>query len=146
MTISDAILHIRYTARDDAAALAGPATKELAQGLRDDAGSTPLMMLLSLRHDFPTEWAAFTSGKGDLSIPIRKNLFPYLAQTGPVTIDRLTLFARDRKAHSRRPNGFRLVEGPTGRRREMWKGRKPEPSISAIVGPWLRTRMKDEQR
>jgi hypothetical protein len=35
MTISDAILHIRYTARDGDAALAGPATKDLAQALGD---------------------------------------------------------------------------------------------------------------
>jgi hypothetical protein len=96
MTISDAILHIRYTARNGGGALAGPATKALAQALRDDTGSSPLVLLLSLRHDFPAEWAAFVSGKGDLTIPIRKNLFPYLAQTGPVMIDGLTLFAPDK--------------------------------------------------
>jgi hypothetical protein len=77
------------------------------------------MLLLSLRHDFPGEWAAFTSGKGDLSIPIRKNLFPYLAQTGPVTIDGLTLFAPDKDKLSQLtlvvPDDLSDgVNGPTG--------------------------------
>jgi hypothetical protein len=100
MTIADAILHIRYTARDGGADLAGRAIKDLAQALHDDAGSSPLMLLLSLRHDFPAEWAAFTSGKGNLSVQIRKILFPYLAQTGPVTVDGLTLFGPAKDALS----------------------------------------------
>jgi hypothetical protein len=92
MTISDVILHIRYTARDGGAHLGSLATKELAQALTDASSST-LTLLFSLRHDFPTEWAAFVSGTGDLSLPIRKTYFPYVAQGGPVTIDGLTLFA-----------------------------------------------------
>ena len=92
LTISDAILHIRYTARDGGGHLGALATKELAQAL-GDAGSTPLTLLFSLRHDFPTEWAAFVNGTADLGLSLRKNFFPYLAQSGPVTVDGLTLFA-----------------------------------------------------
>jgi len=92
MTISDVILHVRYTARDGGAQLGALATKELSQALSDASTST-LTLLFSLRHDFPTEWAAFVGGTQDLAIPIRKSFFPYLAQSGPVTIDGLVLHA-----------------------------------------------------
>jgi hypothetical protein len=95
MTISDAILHIRYTARQGGAHLGEAATKEVSSAI-GDVGA-PLAMLFSLRHDFPTEWAAFVNGTGDLSIAIRKTFFPYLAQSGPVTIDGLVLYAPGKK-------------------------------------------------
>jgi hypothetical protein len=97
MTISDVILHIRYTARDGGAHLAKLATDELKTVL-SDSDSPRLTLLFSLRHDFPAEWAAFISGTGDLTIPIRKSLFPYLAQGGRVTIDGLTLYAPGKSA------------------------------------------------
>jgi hypothetical protein len=92
MTISDVILHIRYTARDGGAHLGALATKEISQALTDASTST-LTLLFSLRHDFPTEWAAFVSGTSDLAIALRKSFFPYLAQGGPVTVDGLVLYA-----------------------------------------------------
>jgi hypothetical protein len=92
MTISDVILHIRYTAREGGAHLGSRATTELAQTL-SDASSSGLVLLFSLRHDFPTEWAAFVSGTGDLAIAIRKSHFPYLAQGAPVTVDGVVLYA-----------------------------------------------------
>jgi hypothetical protein len=92
MTISDVILHVRYTARDGGAHLATLATKELSQAL-SDVSTSALTILFSLRHDFPSEWAAFVSGTGDLAIAIRKNFLPYLAQGGPVTVDGLVLYA-----------------------------------------------------
>ena len=65
-TITDVILHVRYTARDGGAALAGPATTAPeetppATGAAGDPAPS-LALLLSLRHDFPTEWYAFTTG------------------------------------------------------------------------------------
>lgn len=50
-------------------------------------------LLLSLRHDFPVKWAAFVGATGDLVIPIRAALFPYLTQGRQLPIDRLVLFA-----------------------------------------------------
>jgi hypothetical protein len=94
MTISDAILHIRYTARFGGAELAKKAAGFVSDLIKGD--SSGLALLFSLSHDFPAEWAAFVNGKGDLAIPIRKVYFPYLAQSGPATIDALTLFAPDK--------------------------------------------------
>jgi hypothetical protein len=92
-TISDVILHVRYTARDAGPQLAQQATKELVDAL-NDAGSAGLALLLSLKHDFPSEWIAFVNGTGDLAIPLQKVLFPYLAQSTAVSLDELRLYAQ----------------------------------------------------
>jgi Tc toxin complex TcA C-terminal TcB-binding domain len=92
LTMSDAILHIRYLARDGGAQLAAAATKDLSQAL-SDASSSRLALLLSLRHDFPGEWANFVNGNSDLAIPLRKSHFPYIVQGGPLTVDTLILYA-----------------------------------------------------
>jgi len=77
-TITDVILHVRYTARDGGQALAGPAT-DATKALLKTAGAAPQYLLLSLRHDFPAEWYAFTSG--GTGAPFRavlpRSYFPY---------------------------------------------------------------------
>ena len=91
MTISDAILHIRYTARYGGAELAKKAADFVSDLIKGD--SSGLATLFSLPHDFPAEWTAFVNGKGDLAVPIGPNLFPYLAQGKHVLIDGLIAFA-----------------------------------------------------
>lgn len=93
MTISDVILHVRYTARDGGALLGTQATTELLQML-DTANQSGLALLFSLRYDFPTEWSAFVNGSGDFAFTLRKDYFPYMAQSGPLTVDALTLYAQ----------------------------------------------------
>ncbi|MGB5620232.1 MAG: hypothetical protein WBM78_25560 [Desulfobacterales bacterium] len=62
-TISDVVMHIRYTARDADDALRAAAVASLAnlqQALVNiDGEPQPLTRLFSIRHDFPTEWAGF---------------------------------------------------------------------------------------
>lgn len=94
MTISDVILHVRYTARDGGALLGTQATTELVQML-DTANQSGLALLFSLRYDFPTEWSAFVNGTGDFAFTLRKDYFPYIAQSGPLTVDALVLYAQD---------------------------------------------------
>ena len=60
-TISDVILHIRYTAREAGDPLGAQATKEL-QAMLDTAGQSSQALLFCLRYDFPTEWSAFVNG------------------------------------------------------------------------------------
>jgi hypothetical protein len=58
-TISDVLLHLRYTAREDAGLFKQKAVEHLI-GLLQQAGSElPLRRLFSLRHEFPTEWHRF---------------------------------------------------------------------------------------
>jgi hypothetical protein len=91
-TISDIILHIRYTARDGGAALAAHATKEL-QATLSAASQSGLALLFSLRYDFPTEWSTFVNGSGDFTVTLLKQYFPFMVQGMPLTIDALTLYA-----------------------------------------------------
>ena len=56
-TISDVILHIRYTAREGGSPLRGGAIKHLTDHV-EGVGS---VRLFSMRHEFPTEWAKFQS-------------------------------------------------------------------------------------
>jgi hypothetical protein len=91
-TISDVILHIRYTAREAGDPLGSQATKELAT-MFDTAGQIPQSLLFCLRYDFPTEWAAFVNGTGDFNVTIEKQYFPQMVQSAHVlTIDALTLY------------------------------------------------------
>jgi Tc toxin complex TcA C-terminal TcB-binding domain len=91
-TISDVILHVRYTARDGGGELAAQATKEL-QATLAAASQSGLGLLFSLRYDFPTEWSAFVNGSGDYSVTLRKNYFPFMVQGMSLVIDSLTVYA-----------------------------------------------------
>ena len=84
-TISDAILHFRYTAREGGAQLRAAAVTNL-NNLVADANGTGLGLLLSLRHEFPSEWSAFANGIGDFTATLTKDHFPYLAQNKTISI------------------------------------------------------------
>jgi hypothetical protein len=71
-TITDVILHIRYTARDGGAALSVPATNAVQSLFDPTQNSSPSgqALLPCLRYDFPTEWYALinnTDGTGDFT-------------------------------------------------------------------------------
>ncbi len=62
-TITDVIVHLRFTAREGGERLARAAVSSLVEriGAATASGS---VRLLSVRSDFPTEWAAFKAGLG----------------------------------------------------------------------------------
>lgn len=92
-TISDVILHVRYTAREAGDPLSAQATKEL-EAMLDTAGQSSQALLFCLRYDFPTEWSAFVNGTGDFAVTLQKQYFPYAVQSAnQLTIDALTLYA-----------------------------------------------------
>jgi hypothetical protein len=93
-TISDIVLHVRYTAREGGAALRAAAVERLAQ-LADEAsqaGSNGLGALFSLRNDFPSEWAAFVNGNAAFSAALDKRHFPYFVQDRPIVITGFELY------------------------------------------------------
>jgi hypothetical protein len=97
-TITDVILHLRYTARDGGAALAAAATKSLGTlPPAGGGGSTPTLgLMLSLRHDFPTEWYAFTTGgSADFTAPLTMDYFPYAVQDATLTIESIGVYAAE---------------------------------------------------
>ena len=99
MTISDVILHVRYTARSGGNALAAQASKELVTML-DTAGQSGQAMMLCLRYDFPAEWATFVNGTANFAATLSRDRFPYLVQgAAKLTIDAVRLYARQRHDH-----------------------------------------------
>jgi hypothetical protein len=101
-TISDVILHIRYTARP------GVEPTKVTAALDDvfkQANQSGLALLFVLRHDFPTEWSAFVNG-ADFAVTLRQDHFPYMVQSAKqVTVGTLTLYAAaDGKVVSVIPN------------------------------------------
>lgn len=86
-TISDVVLHIRYTARDASGTLKGPATAALKNTLKlVIEGKEPLARMFSLRHEFPSEWHRFqnppadATGDSKMTLQLTQNRFPYLFQ------------------------------------------------------------------
>jgi hypothetical protein len=95
-TISDVILHVRYTARQGV----DPTKVKATLGdLFQQVNQSNLSLLFSLRHEFPTEWSAFVNGTGDFTAAIRKDYFPYFTQGKTITITGLYLYAQDVTKH-----------------------------------------------
>ncbi len=95
-TISDVILHIRYTARQG---VDPTKVKAALDDLFQQADQAGLALLFSLRHDFPTEWSAFVSGSGNFTATIRKDYFPYFTQGKQIKITGLELYGQDVTKH-----------------------------------------------
>jgi hypothetical protein len=85
-TISDVILHIRYTARE-----AGHLKADVVTHIKEDIlqATGNLLQLLTLNHDFSTEWHRFVAENNDalrkLEIKVNKDNFPYW--TKPLGMD-----------------------------------------------------------
>lgn len=93
-SISDVIVHVKYTSRENA----GDFRQLRIKNLKTFMAGNPFMRLFSIRHDFPNEWNLFlTAGKNAavatqvLSIDI-SNRFPYLSTGKTITVSSVELF------------------------------------------------------
>jgi len=85
-SISDVIIHLRYTAREGGSVLKTGAVKYLKDLIKK---SSDLAILFSLNHDFPTEWHRFQSTTNeDMKITITSDHFPYMAQGFTIKIQK----------------------------------------------------------
>jgi len=82
-TISDVILHFRYTSREGGGLLRKGAIANLENQI-DAAQTVGSVRLFSLRHEFPAEWSKFKSVKiggaitdAELTLDLREEHFPY---------------------------------------------------------------------
>jgi hypothetical protein len=91
-TISDVILHLRYTARQGGAQVRQAAVTHV-QALVEEAGTSGFAQLFSLRHDFPTEWHRFVIGEDDFKATVKKEFFPYVVQGKHIDLNQANLFA-----------------------------------------------------
>jgi hypothetical protein len=102
-TITDVILHLRYTARDGGQALSDAAEVSTAS-LLADATRRPLSRLFSLRHEFPTEWNRFvnmpTAQVNAMTVDLAAARFPYFAEGRTITIREAKVIGRARSGQS----------------------------------------------
>ncbi|MBK6796742.1 MAG: hypothetical protein IPG76_08100 [Acidobacteria bacterium] len=97
-TISDAILHVKYTAREDA----GPFKNSAVNNLREYFGeedSTHSMRLINLRQEFPTQWHRFlhpvNPANGNVfELEMSADLFTTRDRQKTLKINVITLLAR----------------------------------------------------
>jgi hypothetical protein len=96
-TISDVILHMRYTAKDGGEALRSAASESARRLLEEppaDSESRGLVRLFSLRHEFPSEWHRFVSsprsGNNVLTVDLAQTRLPYFVQGRDISIDKAT--------------------------------------------------------
>ena len=98
-TISDVVLHVRFTARDGNAPLRTAALQHLKDtiAVAQAAGS---VRLFSVRQEFPGEWTRFlqripaTGQRHELTVTLRPEHYPYWSQRRLSTVTRLDVLAR----------------------------------------------------
>ena len=100
-TVTDVVLHIRYTAREGGESLRLAAVANLQKQIAS-AQTVGSVRLFSIRHEFPTEWAKFrsltiggTEPTAALSLKLLPQHYPFWAQTllGPASIKQIQLLA-----------------------------------------------------
>lgn len=106
-TITDVVLHVRYTAREGGLPLRKAAEKNLVGHI--NTGTAPgSVRLLSVRQDFPSDWAKFCAASlsgqpatAPLTLTLRPEHYPFWAtKLGAVALLRVSLFAQPGKKGS----------------------------------------------
>jgi hypothetical protein len=101
-TISDVILHMRYTAREGGGLLRKGAMDHL-KTLIEEAQAAGAVRLFSVRYDFPTEWAKFqsqtpdTNQRFELRLNLRAEHYPFWSHGRLNSVKRVDLLARSAK-------------------------------------------------
>lgn len=102
-TISDVILHIRYTAREGGGLLRKGAVKNLQEAIKE-ATAAGSVRLFSMRHEFSTAWAKFSSTKiGDeiaiakLTLDLSTEHYPFWSRNQLKAVTRAEVFTRGGK-------------------------------------------------
>jgi len=121
-TISDVVLHVRYTARDGGAQLKAIADQELQTALNDFIrveGARGLNQMFSLRHEFPTEWSRFLNAPAgvvqSLTAGLTQERFPFLFQGKNISIKAIDVFvkAKPHSGHDETTMNIALAPGAT---------------------------------
>lgn len=102
-TISDVILHMRYTARQGGA-LPRKGAIDTINDLTDAAQASGSVRLFSVRQEFPSEWARFQSHtpaanqRYSLTLELTDAHYPFWSQGRLKTVPRLDVLARSSRA------------------------------------------------
>ncbi|MDE1674625.1 toxin [Nocardia gipuzkoensis] len=125
-TISDVVLHVRYTAREGGEALRKAAVDDLQTKI-NEAMAIGSVRLLSLRHDFPDAWAAYKAAPkvGDFrafTMKLAPQHYPYWSTSKTGKVINAALIAR--------ATGPVTVAAPDGRNTD---------ALGAFLGDLTRT-------
>lgn len=90
-TITDLILHVRYTAREGGEPLKAAVIHNLQIKI-DKAQTVGSVCLYSVRHDFPSAWAKFKT-TSTLSLGLTEELYPFWSQGRTIDIKGVEFFA-----------------------------------------------------
>lgn len=102
-TISDVLLHFRYTARDGGDDLKTASEGDLDSALKNvqlQSDKTGLARLFSLRHEFPTEWYRFLHPQADyvgdqiLTIALVKERLSFLFSQTTINLQAIELYVK----------------------------------------------------
>jgi hypothetical protein len=109
-TISDVVLHVRYTAKPGGEQLRNKAVEHL-KDLVGAANASGLTLLFSLKHDFPNEWHRFVNGNENFTMTIKHDHFPYLTQGKRITINAIQVHSiQAENVQSITPQGLDLAD------------------------------------
>ena len=98
-TISDVILHIRYTAREGGRLLRDGAVANI-KSLYSDPDAVGHTRLFSIRHEFPAEWARFlkqepaTNQRYELALELREEHYPFWAKGRTKNVAQIHILVR----------------------------------------------------
>lgn len=155
-TISDVVMHLRYTARDGGAPLQQQARADLKEAITeitDSEDGTGLSRLFSLRHEFPTEWHNFlnrpngSTGDQSITLDLSQSRFPYMFQAKTIKISSIEAYVKVASAYTSTYNQSKLklslacgtATSTTALSFAIWNNllqAKLTPSGSASPGQW----------
>jgi Tc toxin complex TcA C-terminal TcB-binding domain len=96
-TLTDVVMHLKYTARDGGDILKNAARKARNDAIAD-ADSAPLMRFFSGSHEFPDEWYRFlhpidqNASSQTMTLDLSSERFPYLFRGRTLSFSRLEVF------------------------------------------------------
>lgn len=95
-TISDALLHIKYTAREGGSTLRslaeGTVVEKMAE-IKQQLNKTGMHIAFNVKHDMPNEWHMLMQN-GTVNLRIGKTRLPYFVQALDVALDKVTIIAK----------------------------------------------------
>jgi hypothetical protein len=98
-TLTDVILHLKYTAREGGEMLGRTAKKAMQDAIKDPVDA-PLARLFSAKHEFPTEWHRFlhptdlTATSQTMQLDLGFERFPFQFRSKRIQISGVDLFLK----------------------------------------------------
>ncbi len=121
-SISDVIIHMKYTAREGGSTLrtlAAATLKDKLNEINQQLNKTGLHLPIQMKHDMPNEWFLLKKD-GTITLQVGKTRLPYFAQALNCEIDRITFIAKVKN----NPDSFTITIDAANlllNRKDEWK-------------------------